>query len=166
MKDNVLKITYGGVLAAVVMLATYVIVIPIPGNTGYFNLGDGVIFGIATILGPFAAISAAIGSGLADLVAGYSIYIPATVLIKGCMGYLAGFVMFKKPNIRWYSLIVLFLICELIMVCGYFFYEWLLNGFGNAAAAIPANTLQGIAAIALGMAIVPLARRVKTLIRI
>lgn len=166
MKDNVLKITYGGVLAAVVMLATYVIVIPIPGNTGYFNLGDGVIFGIATILGPFAAISAAIGSGLADLVAGYSIYIPATVIIKGCMGYLAGFVMFKKPNIRWYSLIVLFLVCELIMVCGYFFYEWLLNGFGNAAAAIPMNLLQGIAAIALGMAIVPLARRVKTLIRI
>lgn len=166
MKDNVLKITYGGVLAAVVMLATYVIVIPIPGNTGYFNLGDGVIFGIATILGPFAAISAAIGSGLADLVAGYSIYIPATVIIKGCMGYLAGFVMYKKPNIRWYSLIVLFLVCELIMVCGYFFYEWLLNGFGNAAAAIPMNLLQGIAAIALGMAIVPLARRVKTLIRI
>ena len=166
MKDNVLKITYGGVLAAVVMLATYVIVIPIPGNTGYFNLGDGVIFGIATILGPFAAISAAIGSGLADLVAGYSIYIPATVLIKGCMGYLAGFIMFKKPDIRWYNLILLFFVCELIMVSGYFFYEWLLNGFGNAAAAIPANLLQGIAAIALGMAIVPLARRVKTLIRI
>lgn len=166
MKDNVLKITYGGVLAAVVMLATYVIVIPIPGNTGYFNLGDGVIFGIATILGPFAAISAAIGSGLADLVAGYSIYIPATVLIKGCMGYLAGFIMLKKPDIRWYYLIILFFVCELIMVSGYFFYEWLLNGFGNAAAAIPANLLQGIAAIALGMAIVPLARRVKTLIRI
>jgi uncharacterized membrane protein len=45
----------------------------------------------ASILGPFAAISAAIGSALADLIVGYSLYMPATFLIKGLMGLISGF---------------------------------------------------------------------------
>jgi uncharacterized membrane protein len=165
MKDYVLKITIGGILSALVMLATVVIMIPIPSNTGFFNLGDGVIFGIAAVLGPFAAICAAIGSGLGDLVS-YPIYIPATVLIKGCMGYLAGMVLKKKPELRWYGMIVLFAACEIIMVVGYFLYEYLLTGLGNALAAIPTNMLQGVVGIIIGLAIVPLARRIKTLIKI
>lgn len=166
MKDNVLKITYGGVLTAVVMLATYAIRIPAPSSMGYFNLGDGVIFGIAVILGPFGAICAALGSALADLISGYAAYIPATFIIKGCMGLLAGIVLSKMPNIRWYGLIALFVVCESIMVIGYFLFEYLIFGFGWALGSLPMNLLQGFAGIALGLAIVPLARRVKTLIRI
>jgi uncharacterized membrane protein len=166
MKDHVLKITYGGILSAVVMLATYAITIPIPNSMGYFNLGDGVIFGISAIMGPFAAICAALGSALADLAYSAPIYIPGTFIIKGCMGLLAGSVLKRRPNLRWYAQIVLFAVCELIMVGGYFLYETLLFGSGYAIGTVPANLLQGVAGIVLGLAIVPLARRVKTIIKI
>ncbi len=165
MKDKILKITYGGVLAAVIMLATAFLSFNF--SRGYFNMGDGVIFGTAVILGPFASICAALGSALADLYLGYAIYIPATVIIKGSMGLLAGYVLLKKPNIRWYGLLLTFVACEAIMIVGYFAYEWLIYGFALALGnVIQTNLIQAAAGIVLGMAIVPLVRRVKPLIKI
>jgi uncharacterized membrane protein len=171
MKDKILKITYGGILSAVVMLATYAIKIPIPNSMGYFNLGDGVIFGIAAILGPFAAITAGLGSALADLAYSVPIYIPATFLIKGAMGFLSGMILMKKPDLRWFWQIILFAACEIIMIGGYFLYEYLLFDLsqgkaGYALAALPLNSLQGVAGIALGLAIVPLARRIKLFMKL
>ena len=166
MKDRIIKITYGGILSAVVMLATFAITVPIPNSMGYFNLGDGVIFGIAAILGPFAGICAALGSSLADLAYQAPIYIPGTFIIKGCMGLIAGTVLTRMPNLRWYWQVVLFAVCELIMVGGYFFYELLLFGYAYSIGTVPANFLQGVAGIVLGLAIVPLARRVKTVLNI
>lgn len=166
MKQRILHITYGGILSAVVMLATIAITVPIPNSMGFFNLGDGVIFGIAAILGPFAAISAALGSALADLAFQAPIYIPGTFIIKGTMGFVAGTVLKRKPNLAWYWQIILFAGCELIMVGGYFFYELLLFGYAYAIGTVPANLLQGVAGIVLGLAIVPLARRIKAVLSI
>lgn len=160
MKANVRTITYGGVLSAVILLAT-LISLPIPTGYGYINFGDGAIFATAAIMGPFAAISAALGSALADLVAGYSIYIPATAIIKGSMGLIAGWALSREKRLRWYVQLLVFLLCEIIMVGGYFFYEWFLYGAAAAAGQLIFNSLQGIAGIATGMAIVPLARRLQ-----
>ena len=166
MRNNVVKIALGGVLSAVVLLATIAFPIPLPNHMGFINFGDGVIFGVSMILGPFAAIVAALGSALSDYLLGYAIYIPATVVIKGCMGLLAGLVLARFPKLRWYLLIVLFAVCELIMVGGYLLYETLLYGFSAAIITVPGNLMQGVAGIVLGLAIVPLVRRVKTLINI
>ncbi len=163
MKDKILKIAYIGMLSAVVMLATYAITIPIPNGMGYFNLGDGVIFGISAIIGPYAAICAALGSALADLVV-FPLYIPGTFIIKGAMGLLAGGILKKRPGLRWYNLALLFIACELVMVSGYFLYETLIYGYAAALGSVPANMLQGIAGVVLGLAIVPLARRIKTIV--
>ncbi len=165
MKGNVLKIAYGGILSAVVMLATWAITVPIPNTAGYINLGDGVIFGISVILGPFAAICAALGSALADLAYAAPIYMPATFIIKGAMGLLAGLILKKNPKLAWFSQIALFAVCELIMVCGYFAYESIINP-GFALATLPGNSIQGIAGIVLGLALVPLARRLKPILKI
>lgn len=161
MKDKIRLITYGGILSAVIMLATYVIRVPIPNAYGYVNFGDGVIFATAAIIGPFAAICAGLGSALADLIAGYTIYAPATFLIKGCMGFLTGLVLKKNPQLAWYILVALFASCEVIMIGGYFLFESVLYGVEAAVGALLANTIQGAAGIAMGLVIVPLVRRIK-----
>ena len=161
MKLNIRSISYGGIMAAVILLATYILKFPIPGGYGYVNFGDGAIFAAAAILGPFAAISAALGSALADLLAGFPHYIAPTLIIKGLMGLLAGLVLQKNPKINWVGLIFLFLICEVIMVGGYFMAEIVLYGLPAAIGTLLFNALQGLAGIATGLAIVPLARKIK-----
>lgn len=162
MKLNIRSITYGGIMAAVILLATLVLKFPIPGGYGYVNFGDGAIFAAATILGPFAAISAALGSALADLLLGFPHYMVPTVIIKGLMGLLAGYVLRKNSKINWVGQIFLFLVCELIMVGGYFVAEIFLYGLEAAIGTLVFNALQGVAGIATGLAIVPLARKITT----
>jgi uncharacterized membrane protein len=94
LKDTIRQITYGGIIAAIVLIATMVFQLPIPTPVlkGYVNFGDGVIMASAMIMGPYAAISAAIGSALADLLSSYVVFAPATFLIKGLMGLTPDFV--------------------------------------------------------------------------
>ena len=49
------------------------------------------------------------------------------------------------------------------MVAGYFVTEWLLLGYGLAAAAgaVAPNLVQGLSGVALGAVLIPLLRRVK-----
>jgi uncharacterized membrane protein len=164
MNNKVMKIAMGGVLSAVIMLATVAFPIPLPNHMGFINFGDGVIFGVSAILGPFAAIAAALGSALSDYLLGYAVYIPATAVIKGSMGLLAGLVLRRFPKLPWYLMIALFAVCELIMVGGYFLYESLIYGVSAAVVTVPGNLMQGLAGIILGLAIVPLVRKVKSLI--
>ena len=56
---------------------------------------------------------------------------------------------------------LLFARCEIIMVGGYFVAEILLYGIAAALGTLIFNTLQGLAGIATGLAIVPFARRIK-----
>lgn len=55
----------------------------IPSHTGYTHVGDGVLYFAACLLPtPYAAAAGAIGAGLADLLSGYAIWMPGTVVIK------------------------------------------------------------------------------------
>jgi uncharacterized membrane protein len=160
MKDNIRKVTYGGVLSALVFLATAVLVITPPFIKGYFNFGDGTIFAAAVVLGPFAAIPAALGSALADLYLGYAIFMPATFIIKGLMGLIAGYFFSKSAKLPIFKQAVVMVACELVMIGGYFAYEVLLYGLAGAVPELATNSLQGVAGVALGLAMVPLARRI------
>ena len=147
-KKHIKKIAYTGVLAAFIFLAT---LLHIPTAIGHINLGDVVILVASYILGPFAAIAAAIGSALADLSAGYPQYIIPTFLIKGIMGLVAGLIMKrnsenKVPFIRKLAAAV---IAELIMVAGYFGFESLPFMYGVTAAlgSVVPNLIQAAAAI-------------------
>ncbi|MCK9251308.1 MAG: ECF transporter S component [Clostridiales bacterium] len=161
MNDKIRAITYGGILSAVILLATWVIKFPIPGGYGYINFGDGAIFAAAVVLGPFAAICAAIGSVFADLLAGFPQYMIPTLIIKGLMGLVAGVVLRRRKSLAWPGQLLLFALCEIIMVGGYFVAEILLYGIAAASGTLIFNTLQGLAGIATGLAIVPFARRIK-----
>ena len=58
-RNNLKKIAYAGVLAALVFVGTE---LHIPTAIGHINLGDLVILVSSYILGPFAFVPAAIGS--------------------------------------------------------------------------------------------------------
>ncbi|MBP8989310.1 MAG: ECF transporter S component [Clostridia bacterium] len=161
MKSKIRAITYGGILSAVILLSTYIIKFPIPGGYGYVNFGDGAIFATSIVLGPFAAICAAIGSVLADLLAGFPHYMIPTLIIKGLMGFISGTVFSKKPDLKWGWQLLLFAVCEAIMVGGYFVAEIIMYGLAAASGSLIFNTLQGLAGIATGLAIAPLARKIK-----
>jgi uncharacterized membrane protein len=160
-KINIRAITYGGIMSAVILLATYIIKFPIPGGYGYINFGDGAIFAAAVVLGPFAAICAALGSALADLIAGFPQYILPTLVVKGAMGLVAGFVFLHRPKLNVTGQVLLFAVCEILMVGGYFIAEIFLYGIAAAIGTLLFNALQGLAGIATGLAIVPLARRIR-----
>ncbi len=147
-RNNIKKIAYAGVLAALVFAGTE---LHIPTAIGHINLGDLVILVSAYVLGPFAFIPAAIGSTLADLLAGYPQYAVATFIIKGVMGLVAGLLL-KRNKEGKTSLgrkLYASFITELIMIAGYFAFESLPFMYGIAAAAgslIP-NGIQASAAI-------------------
>lgn len=158
-KSKVRKITYGGILTGLVLVATMFLQIP-NGMKGYVNLGDGVIFASAMILGPFAGIVGGIGSAMSDFFLGYGVYIPATLVIKGLIGLTAGLMLKRSKGRSYFYKALIFLICEGIMVGGYFVFEWVLFGFSVAIISVMPNIVQAVAGIAIGLAFVPIVSKI------
>ena len=109
------------------------------------------------VLGPwYGFFAAGIGSGLADLLAGYAHYVPGTFIIKGLVALVAALLlqpMLKKgEKIPFWRLALIELPSEVIMVAGYFGYKALILGKGLAAAAsIPNNLVQAAVGIVLSV---------------
>ena len=142
------RITVGGMLAALVAVLTAYVSVPIAG--GYFHPGDAMIALSSAILGPYAAIPAAIGSGFADMLAGYTIYAPFTFVIKGLVGLVAGMsIRSGKIGIKTAALIV---ISGIIIPAGYFATDLILYGFATAIASVAWNCLQAAICIATSFA--------------
>lgn len=142
-------------LAAFVTVATVLVQVPIPATGGYVNLGDGVILVAAYLLGgAYGGLAAGVGSALADLVAGYAVYVPGTFVVKALMALTAALV-WKALRARRTGLRLLLagVVGEGVMVTGYFVYEAVFLGYGiGAAASVVSNLLQGAAGIAISTA--------------
>lgn len=158
-KGKIRNITYGGILTALVLVATMFFKVP-NGFKGYINLGDGVIFISALVLGPFAGLIGAIGSSLADLFSPYVIYAPATFIIKGIMGFVAGFLLIKYKSKGYLFKGLVFVVCEIIMVGGYFIYETALFGIAIAIPSVFPNIIQALAGIVIGLAAIPIIKAI------
>ncbi|MBO3840990.1 MAG: ECF transporter S component [Candidatus Brockarchaeota archaeon] len=77
---------------ALVFMATASVSIYIPATRGYFNLGDSMIFLTALLFGPLVGfLAGGLGSMLSDLFLGYTVYAPATLIVKGVEGFLTAF---------------------------------------------------------------------------
>jgi hypothetical protein len=82
------------------------------------------------------------------------------------MGLLAGLVLTRYPKLPWFWQIILFIACEAIMIGGYFTFESLVFNTEYAIGGLLLNSLQGAVGVVLGLAIVPLARRLKTVMKL
>ena len=162
-KINVKQLTLCGVLAALVFVLTYFPKVPVPVTGGYVHLGDGAIFLAVLLLGPLGIPAAAIGSGLADLIGGYMLYVIPTVIIKGLVA-LVGWKLYRKGS--WVSAVVAFVLAEAVMVLGYFVFECFTSGAPAAAAAILPNVMQGVAGVVLGLVCVAITPRMEKMMKL
>ena len=159
MKSNKIKeLVIAAMGIACVFLATYYIKVP-NGIQGYFNLGDGFILLFGALVNPlYAFIIGGVGSGLADIVGGYGIYFIPTLIIKGLEGIIVSrFVSSTTKDTKRY---IVYVICSLIMVCGYFITDAYVNqSWYLSATGIPANIIQGAAGIVIAGLVYPMIRK-------
>ncbi len=156
MQTKTQKMVFSALLASLICVATMIIKIPSPLK-GYINLGDCVVLLSGWILSPvYGFLAAGIGSGLADILSGYAIYAPATFIIKGLMALVAYFVfkVMRKKLPALPCLITSGFLAEVLMVSSYFLFEGFLYGFIPSAVNIPANAVQGVAGLILGVVLV------------
>lgn len=157
-KNGVLGIAVSAVMAALVCVATVLVQIPNPATRGYINIGDAMIFVSALTFGTFVGgIAGGVGSAIADILSGYGLYAPFTLVVKGLEGVLAGLIANRKSVTR-DLLGVVIAGCE--MVLGYFLIEFYLLQFGWAALTeVPGNIFQIVAGGVIGIPVASVLRR-------
>ncbi len=137
------KLVISSLFAALTFVATMVIQIKLTAN-GFVNIGDCMVVTCGIFLGPvYGVLAAGIGSMLADVISGYFIYAPATLVIKALMAFWTAIIFRKISKINdIVAAVICSLVAELIMILGYFLYEIPLYGVASAVAGMPGNFLQ------------------------
>ena len=178
------RLVMTAMFAALTLLATSVLKIQTPAF-GYIHIGEAFVLLSGLMLGPKrGGAAAAIGSGLSDLMGGYAIWTPGTLLIKLLSAAAAGR-LFRAltcrstpgadrqpndPRARLASAVLLSCIpAEALTIAGYFFYQILITAFSTgsfsraslasavslSAAEIPFNLAQAGAGILLALVLFP-----------
>ncbi len=140
-------------LIAVVCLTTLFIRIPLPSR-GYFNFGDVAVVFAGLVLGGLDGtkkgwfrgfLAGGAGSALADILGGFAIFSPLTLIAKGLEGSLAA-ISSKKKGIFNYLFLIL---GGFIMVFVYFIGEIFMPniGYQGAVAEIIPNIIQAIGGV-------------------
>lgn len=163
MNKKTKTIVAAALMASLACVATMIIKIPSPLK-GYINLGDCIVLLSGWILPPaYGFLAAGLGSALADLLSGYVIYAPATFIIKGIMALIAhgGFKLLHSKTGKLPARIIGGVTAEIAMIGGYFIFEGFLYEFGPAAVNIPANGVQGIAGLIIGVILVKIFEKSK-----
>lgn len=163
-KPSITTLAVTGMLAALVTLATLLLKLPVPIAQGYVHLGDALILLAALLIGPLAAPVGAVGSALADVVSGYGLYVLPTFFIKAAVGYLAGRLCARR-GFRLVPVGLAFTAAELVMVLGYALFEGWALGWATALADLLPNAVQAVFSVALGCALLPIARRIAPALR-
>jgi len=93
------------IFTALVAIVTMAFTISVPATTGYFNVGEGVIYIAAILFGPYVgAISGGVGAAISDALLA-PIYWPGTLIIKATEGAIVGFLGRRAikagSKIRW-----------------------------------------------------------------
>lgn len=135
----------------------------IPSHTGYTHVGDAFLYLAACLLPtPYAAVAGAVGAGLADLLSGYAIWLPGTLIIKAVTAF---YFSNKTEKVlcprNFLALIPAWATC----VGGYYLYESLLTGnFVAPLAGIPGyitqSALSTVVFVVLGGALQPVRKKI------
>ena len=163
MNTRTKKIVMAAMLAALACVATMIIKIPSPLK-GYLNLGDCIALVAGWMLSPmYGFLAAGLGSALADLFSGYVTYAPATFVIKGLMALIAfyGYKLLHNKIGNLPSRIITGILAEIMMILGYFAFEGFLYGFVPSLVNIPANGVQGIAGLIIGVILIKIFEKTK-----
>lgn len=152
-------------ITAVFVALTYIftafinVKLPIAANGGLIHLGNVPLFIGAILFGKkTGAIAGGIGMGLFDLLSGWTLWAPFTLIIVGIMGFTVGKITedHKHQSMKWY-VIAIAAAC-VIKVVGYYIAEVIIYGNPlSPVSSIPGNLVQiGVAAVIVLVVITPL----------
>ncbi|AQS11868.1 thiamine precursor transporter HmpT [Clostridium saccharobutylicum] len=119
-KSGAKEIVLMGLMTALICIAGSIIKIPSVG--GFVHLGDCMVFLSVVILGKKKGIVAsAFGMFFVDILGGYYLWAPFTLLIKGAMAYITGTILEimseHKSNMKY---VISFVVSGIFMVLAYF----------------------------------------------
>lgn len=162
-KSKTRTLVLAALFAALTCVATMSLHIPTPGTGGYIHPGDALVVLSGILLGPLnGALAAGLGSALADLMAGYMIYVPITFCVKAVIAVVSYYVYHKLLN-KVNNIIIKGMIngcfSTLIVAGGYCFFEYFMYGAG-AFASVPANLIQGLSGLIISTILLPLLKQV------
>lgn len=144
------QMAYAALGIALVFICTVFVNVrlPVAANGGLIHLGNVPLFIIAILYGrKLGALAGGIGMALFDVVGGWFLWAPFTLIIVGLMGYTAGAICEKNQTFKAYAL-ALAAAC-IIKVVGYYCAEGIIYGNWLAPmASVPGNLIQiGVAAV-------------------
>ena len=152
-KTQIKLMTLTGIFTALVFVVTAYL--HIPTYNGYVHVGDGFIFLAACLLPmPYGVFVGAVGAMLADLLTGFAIWAPGSMVIKALAALLF---TCKGKKILTLRNILMLIPAAVISIAGYYFYEVLITGsFIASLSGIPGSTVQAVTSslvfIATGLA--------------
>ena len=156
MRTDTQKLALTSLMTALILTATIAIRIPIPLTQGYIHLGDAMVyFGVIVLGRRNASIAAGLGSALADILGGFAVWAPWSLVIKAGMAFIAGSVMQRTGSDHKFDIhgkIIGMAAGGLFMTAGYFAAEAVM--YGNPAVAligIPWNIAQFTAGTAISL---------------
>lgn len=154
----VFRLVITALFAALVTVGTLVIRIPAFVTQGYINFGDTLIFITGIVLGPVPGLLAGgIGSSLADLLSGYALYAPWTLVIKGLEGLIVGLLVYKvyaKQRNLWLAIPAM-LVAGAWMVFGYFVADSVMYGWATAIGDLIGNVVQAVGSLLIASLLMP-----------
>lgn len=141
-KNNIKLMGITGIFSALVFVVTAYL--HIPTYNGYVHCGDGLIFIAASMLPmPYSIVVGVFGAMLADLLTGYAMWAPGSMVIKGLLALL--FTCKANKIISKRNLFML-LPAAVISAAGYYLYEALITGSLVASlSGIPGSLVQAVA---------------------
>ncbi|MED3986610.1 ECF transporter S component [Peribacillus simplex] len=151
--QNTMDLIINAMLIALVFLSTFFlnIKLPIAANGGLVHLGTAMLFIASILFGPKkAALAGAIGMGLFDIVGGWTLWAPITIVARGLQGYIVGKIAWSKGrNGNSIAFNVIATIVSIpFMIAVYYIGEGILYGNWIAPlASVPGDLVQNILGI-------------------
>lgn len=149
-RQKTLSIAITGMLISLVFIATLFlnIKLPIKANGGLVHLGTAMLFIASILFGPKkGAIAGAAGMGLFDVVGGWLIWAPITIVARGLQGFIVGKIAWAKGR-KGHNLIlniVAMVVSMPIMLAVYYIGEVILyNNWIAPLASIPGDLIQNM----------------------
>jgi len=140
-----LNLAMAAVFAALVCIATIIFRIEVPATSGYFNIGETIIYITALLFGPLVgAFAGGVGSAIADMI-GYPVFAPGTLIVKGFEGAIVGFLnkkMFTKTskfNWRIFTTVLGLIVGILLAITGSIYYHGDVNLYLGIPPPPPEN---------------------------
>jgi uncharacterized membrane protein len=137
-------------LVVLVFLATFFmnIRLPIAANGGLVHLGTAMLFIASILFGPKkGALAGAIGMGLFDMVGGWLIWAPITIVARGIQGLIVGKIAWsngRKGTSLAFNLIATIVSTPIMIACYYLGEVILYGNWVQPLASIPGDIVQSV----------------------